>query len=65
MTEKNATHKNFIKPYKDLVNFKHFAGFKLQSVYNHSPNFQSLKSLRIKVMFVAKYAPSGLHGVNF
>jgi len=35
---KNKTHKNFIKSYKDLVN-KHFVGFKLQSVYNHSPKF--------------------------
>jgi len=33
------------------MNFKHFAGFKLHSVYHHSPKFQSLISLRIKVMF--------------
>jgi len=46
------------------VNFKHFAGFKLQSVYNHSPKFQSLKSFRIKVTFVPKYAPNGLHGAG-
>jgi len=30
---KNRTHENFIKSYEDLVNFKHFSGFKLQSVY--------------------------------
>ena len=62
--QKNINHKIFIKSYKDPVNFKHFAGFRLQSVYNHSPKFQSLKSLRIKDMFFAKYAANGLHGVG-
>jgi len=64
VTQKNRTNKKFIKPYKDPINFKHFAGFKLESVYNHSPKFQSLKSLRIKVMFFPKYPPNGLHGVG-
>ena len=51
-------------PCNDLVNFKRFAGFKLQSVHNYSPKFQSLKSLRIKVMFFPKYAPNGLYDVG-
>ena len=37
---------------------------KLPSVDNHSQKFQSLKSLRVKVMFFAKYAPNGLHGIG-
>jgi len=64
VTRKNRTHKNFIKSYKDSVNFKHFARSKLHCVYNHSPKFQSLKSLHIKVMFFAKCTPSGFHGVG-
>jgi len=46
VTQKNRTHKNSIESYKDPVNFKHF-----ESVYTHSPKFQSFKSLRRKVMF--------------
>jgi len=42
-THKNKTYKNFFTSNKAPVNFKHFAGFELQSVYSHSPNFQSLK----------------------
>ena len=63
-SKENRTHENFIKSYKVSVNFKYFAGFKLQSVYNHSPKVQSLKSLRIKVMFFPKYASSILYGVG-
>jgi len=44
-----------MKSYKDPVNVKHFAGFKLQSAYKHSPKFQSLKALCINVMFFPKY----------
>ena len=62
--KKNRTPKNFMKSYRDLIDFKHFAGSKLQSVYNHTPKFQSLKSLRIKVMFFPKYAPNGFHGIE-
>ena len=62
--KKNRTYKNFIESYKVPVNFKYFAGLKLQSVYNHSPKFQSLKSLGIKVKFFPKYSPNGLHGVG-
>jgi len=61
---KNRNHKIFWISYKDPVNFNHFAGFKLQSAYYHFPKFQSLKSLRIKVMFFSKYVPNGLHGVG-
>ena len=50
-----------MKSYNDPVNF---TGFKPQSVYIHSPKSQSLKSLRIKVMFFPKYAPNGLHSVG-
>jgi len=65
VTKKNRTHKNFIESYKDPKNVKHFAGFKLQSVYyNRFPKFQSLKSLHMKVMFIPKYAPNGLHSVE-
>ena len=52
--KKNRTHKNFTNSYKDPVNFEHFAGFKLQSVDNHSPKYQSLKTLLIKVLFFPK-----------
>ena len=62
--KKPRTHKNLITSYKVPINFKYFTGFKLQSVYNHSPTFQSLKSLRMKVMFFPKYALNGLHGVG-
>ena len=31
---------------------------------NHSPKFQSLKSLCIKVMFFPKYGPNGFHGIG-
>jgi len=64
VTQKNRTHTNFIKSYEDPVNFKHFTGFKLQSMYNHSPESQSLKSLCIKVVFFTKYAPNGLHSIG-
>ena len=64
VTQKTQPIKFLIKSYKDPVNFQHVAGFKLQSVYNHSPKFQPLKPLRIKVMFFPKYAPNGLHGVG-
>ena len=43
-----------MKSYKDPVNFKHFEGVKLQSVYNHSPKFQSSKSLRLKNHVLSK-----------
>ena len=33
-------------------------------MYHHSRKLQSLKFLRIKVMFFPKYAPNGLHGVG-
>ena len=33
-------------------------------MYNHSPKFQSLKSLGIKVKFFPKYSPNGLHGIG-
>jgi len=59
VTQKNRTHKNYIESYKDPVNFKHF-----ESVYTHSPKFQSFKSLRRKVMFFPKHAPNDLHGVG-
>ena len=34
---KNRTHTIFIQFFTNPVNFKHFAGFKLQSVHSHSP----------------------------
>ena len=61
VTQKNRTHKNFIKSYDNPISFKYFAGFKPQSAFNHSPKFHLLKSLRIKVIFFLKYAPNGLH----
>jgi len=60
---KNRTYKNFIESYRHPVNFKYFASFKLQSIYNHSTKFPSLKSPRVKVRFIPKYAANGLHGV--
>jgi len=57
--EKNRTYDNFIKLCTERAIFEVFAGRKLQSVYDHSPQFQLFLSLCMKVMLLQKYASTG------